>query len=86
MSLVSMSVNELFPIVWEHKKREYVSLSSPTLKPEHTYFVVFNRDQSYREEQFKKEYGHLVIFEGERACNKNYKNGPRNKLYIFETK
>ena len=86
MALVSTNVHHLFPTRWENEKQAYMPIPAPKLNPEHTYFVVFNRDQSTKEEQFKKEYGHLVIFEGERACNKNYKNGPRNKLYIFETK
>ena len=49
----------------------------------HTYYVIFSVGQEKLEEQFKKAYKDVIIFESERARNMNYpEEGQRNKLYI----
>lgn len=51
----------------------------------HTYYVIFSVGQEKLEEQFKKAYKDVIIFESKRARNMNYpEEGQRNKLYIFE--
>jgi hypothetical protein len=86
MALVSLSVYELAG------RRYYDYLSNSyedrtfTMKDEDTYLVIFGPDQEAAKDKFEQEYADHIIFKSKKACNSNYKNGPRNTLFIFEKK
>ena len=85
MALVSLSVYEL------DGRRYYDYLSGSykrafTMKDEDTYLVIFGPDQEADKDKFEQEYAKHIIFKSKKACNINYKNGPRNTLFIFEKK
>lgn len=83
MALVSVNVHNLYGRVWNSVSGNYEDAKF-VFNPKHTYMVVFGPHQHNAEEKFVNDYGKHIIFKSKKACNKNYKNGPRNTLYIFE--
>lgn len=84
MALVSLSTYDIVKSRWNYKERKYDSKVKQDWKAEHTYMVVFGPDQEARQETFEKEFKGRILHKSKRACNTNYRNGPRNTLFIFE--
>jgi len=86
MALVSLSVYELVG----RRYYDYNTLAYKdrtfTMKDEDTYLVIFGPDQEADKDKFEQKYAEHIIFKSKKACNVNYKNGPRNTLFIFEKK
>jgi hypothetical protein len=86
MALVSLSVYELDGRrYYDYQSHSYKDRTF-TMKDEDTYLVIFGPDQTLDMEKFEEKYADHIIFKSKKACNTNYKNGPRNTLFIFEKK
>lgn len=86
MALVSLSVYEIDGgRYYDYKSASYKNRTF-TMKDEDTYLVIFGPDQTLDMEKFEEKYIDHIIFKSKKACNRNYKNGPRNTLFIFEKK
>lgn len=86
MALVSLSVYEIDGRrYYDYLSRSY-KYQTFTMKDEDTYLVIFGPDQVSDMAKFETKYADHIIFKSKRACNTNYKNGPRNTLFIFEKK
>ena len=86
MALVSLSVYELDGRrYYDYQSHSYKDRIF-TMKDEDTYLVIFGPDQPVAMANFEEEYADHIIFKSKKACNVNYKNGPRNTLFIFEKK
>jgi len=86
MALVSLSVYELDGDRYYDYKSASYKYRTFTMKDEDTYLVIFGPDQETDMCKFEHEYAQHIIFKSKKACNSNYKNGPRNTLFIFEKK
>jgi len=86
MALVSLYVSDVIGMQWtyENKRYEYNHCRLRDYSEENTYVIIFGPDQGRHLEEFRKHYSKDIIFEGKKACNRNYKTGPRNTLIIFE--
>lgn len=73
---------------YDYDKGEWLepSIDRSFMKDEHTYFIVFGPYQGSEEARFVEAFKDEIIFKSKKACNKNYRTGPRNTLYIFEKK
>jgi len=86
MALVSLSVYEIDGRrYYDYNSRTYKDRTF-TMKDEDTYLVIFGPGQASDMAKFETEYADHIIFKSKKACNTNYKNGPRNTLFIFEKK
>lgn len=84
MALVSLSTYDIVKTRWNSKELKYDWGVKQDWKAEHTYMVVFGPDQGDRQEYFEKEFKGRILHKSKKACNTNYRNGPRNTLFIFE--
>lgn len=86
MALVSLGVYEIDGRqYYDYLSRTYKDRIF-TMKDEDTYLVIFGPNQEADMCKFEHEYAQHIIFKSKKACNVNYKNGPRNTLFIFEKK
>ena len=86
MSLVSLNVWEVVKTNWGADPIESIYFNP---KPNNTYMIVFGPDQdkqlNFFNKRIKDKYN--ILYEAPRAYNKRYPlSGPRNTLFIFETK
>ncbi len=86
MALVSLSVYEIDGGRYYDYKSASYKYRTFTMKDEDTYLIIFGPHQNYIMSKFEQEYTQHIIFKSKKACNSNYKNGPRNTLFIFEKK
>jgi len=85
MALKSLYVNEVVQRGYSYEQRKWVnSVGYAKYNEEDTYVIIFGPYQEEELEMFRKVYGKDIIFEGKKACNRNYRTGPRNTLIIFE--
>ena len=85
MALRSLYVSDVVRSGYNYDKRAYENtVECPNYNEEDTYVIIFGPYQEAHLEKFRKVYGKDIIFEGKKACNSNYRNGPRNTLIIFE--
>jgi hypothetical protein len=85
MALKSLYVGDVVQEGYNYLKRAYENtVECPNYNEEDTYVLIFGPYQEYKLAKFRKVYGKDIIFEGKKACNRNYKTGPRNTLIIFE--
>ncbi len=84
MALVSLSTYDIVKSRWNYKECNYYLEVKQDWKAEHTYMVVFGPNQEDRQKAFEKEFKGRILHKSKRACNINYRNGPRNTLFIFE--
>lgn len=85
MALVSLYVGDVIRFTYSYSTDKYENLNVlRNYNEEDTYVIIFGPDQELHLEEFRKHYGKDIIFEGKKACNSNYKTGPRNTLIIFE--
>lgn len=84
MALVSLSTYDIVKSRWNYKEHKYDRELKQDWKAEHTYMVVFGPNQEDKQEVFEKEFKGRILHKSKRACNINYRNGPRNTLFIFE--
>jgi len=86
MALVSLSVYELVGRRYYDYNTLAYKYRTFTMKDEDTYLIIFGPYQEADMCKFEHEYAQHIIFKSKKACNSNYKNGPRNTLFIFEKK
>lgn len=86
MALVSLYVNDIIGMDWSYanKRYEWNYNKLSNYSEENTYVIIFGPNQTEHLEKFRKHYSKDIIFEGKKACNRNYRTGPRNTLIIFE--
>lgn len=85
MALVSLYVSDVTRLKYSYEKDKYVrSTRLRNYNEDDTYVIIFGPSQDSSLEEFRKHYSKDIIFEGKKACNSNYKTGPRNTLIIFE--